>query len=64
MSSKRRAGMVENLPPICVIARVNQVLDRAWKIPALLEVNRELRRDLRRTFAVVTQQLLARLLVQ
>src|ERR1051326_1154848 len=47
-----------------VIAGVNQVFNRPRKIAALLEVESELSRNLRRALAVVTQQLFARLLVQ
>src|ERR1051325_1559822 len=47
-----------------VIAGVNQVFNRARKVAALLEVHRELSRNLRRTLAVVTEQLFACRLVQ
>ena len=47
-----------------VITGVDQILDCAWKVSALLEVHGELSRDLWRTLAVVPQQLLAGLLVQ
>src|ERR1700752_1634138 len=37
----------------CVIARMNQILNRTREIPSLLEMYGELGRDLWRTFAVV-----------